>query len=1847
MKAKLFKTLPILLGLLLPHASATTSCGIPNSSNPPIVPKCDSADSESSGNPTQSPAPSAPAPTVTEELDTPTSTIAVNHGGALLQTTDVKIPSSTSGIPLNFTRYYNSRDAEGLGDLMGHGRTWTHSWSWRMSTAGSSRRIFFPSGRLLEFAPAGASTYLGQASTRYVPAIGNGEVMHQVGNFWYLVVPGGITHVFERVVRADSTVIYHPRSSRDSRGNVLTYVSNTAARITKVIDSAGNFIQLNYSQEVVTRRVSTPLHTITSPPQQGWNEIIIPAGQAFRWVQAVSASSANFDIAEVQFYKANGSGGYALLGGTQYGNGPADNNSSNTFDRAFDNNVNTRFSFCRPNGGVAGLDLGVNGAAAVTKIRFHIGGGFASDLAKFVGTTFSGMTEQPQNFTVLSSVTTSTGQTITFDYGTFLDTSIGQSHTVLEKVQYKNAANQLTDEATLTWVAAQEGAAPSILRSNEPRNTTSTPDVSFDYLPGHIAVKGQPSQIKTGNPAAPTVLLTSNPENTHQFTAPDGGVHTIVNPGWSAYLPPSATDAAGKVTDYTWTSGRFLASRTTTAGTTTFTRNAQGQPLTTTHPDGLVETNTFDALGRVLTETLAAPGQASRTTTYTRDTDGRVTRVNYPDTSYEDYTYNSYGLVATVRETNGSYTQHTYGTAAPIAGLRLTTSRGRATATATTGGETTSFTYHLPGNASGSPVRLLASETDPRGRTTAYEYDYAGRVLKTTYPDGSFRQVVLDLYGNKLNEFDGSSPEAWTYDDFRRPLTHTDAANGVTTYDYGINGTACSCYGAGAPTLITSPAGRKTRRYYDLKGRLTQEIQGFLSADAASTTHIYNALGRRLSTTGPDGQITTYNYDSMGRTTRTTLAPYGLNLATSRTYSAFGDTLTTTAPGGRTTTMAYDKMSRAVSMTDPLGTVTTQAYDLGGRRTAVTQGFGTALARTTSFGYDLLDRMTLTTYPDSTTNSQTYHPGGDPHTSTDELGRVTTQDTALVTWTDSENFTWTSFASITTDPAGFTTTRYGPPMAFTGGTRRIVSGAGRIAESYMDELGRTTLIRSGLVTATSGLTADMSDTVMTHDADGMVLTSTTDSGGLNLTTTQTYDALGRLKTSTDPLNRTTTRTYDKRGNLLKTKLPDNREHTATYDALSRQVTSTDPKNQTITYTYWNETSSQLTLKDARTFTTTWTYNLRGQLLTKIYPNGDDHAYTYDTLGRMATHTTPNNDVCTYSYDLRNRQTLANWNTTTPDTAKTYWANGLIKSIDNGVSKSEFAYNTRNLVTAETQTLSGRPARVVSYDYDADGLRSDVVYPSAQALEYAWTARAQLQSVSAGGPPPLATYTYDKAGRNTALAHENTITESKSYDAASQLLGNAHLKNGTPTTGHGYTLDATGRRTAETFTDGSTPTRSYGYDTADQVTSATYGSSQSDTYAYDPMGNRTTASIASQGGSATTYTANNVNQYTSATGLTPITHDANGNLLLQNGVTYTWDSENRLLSVAPIAPALGDKSLVHSYDGQHHRVTSTTREWTAGGWSNLSTTQFVYDGWNVIEEYALNPLNSVLLRTRTWGQDLSGSLQGAGGVGGLLLTEEINGTNTTAYHFHYDGNGNVTEITDLSGNKAASYRYDAFGNTLVASGSYAASNRYRFSTKPLDSEVTTSSLYYYGYRYYDPMTGRWPSRDPIGEEGGTNMYGLLGNNAKNRIDVLGLSPGIFVRPNHITIFAGHGLANAAFNDVPYSGDDTLSDPTAVNRAFNDPDMVPAYANVSKTAAAATIIACNAPRYTHVNRKITGYSSPEGEILDSNLPAEINTALSAARTMAQDFIDNKQSCKITIEVKCYGWNHGVCSTKEIVK
>jgi RHS repeat-associated protein len=107
------------------------------------------------------------------------------------------------------------------------------------------------------------------------------------------------------------------------------------------------------------------------------------------------------------------------------------------------------------------------------------------------------------------------------------------------------------------------------------------------------------------------------------------------------------------------------------------------------------------------------------------------------------------------------------------------------------------------------------------------------------------------------------------------------------------------------------------------------------------------------------------------------------------------------------------------------------------------------------------------------------------------------------------------------------------------------------------------------------------------------------------------------------------------------------------------------------------------------------------------------------------------------------------------------------------------------------------------------------------------------------------------------------------------------------------------------------------------------------------------------------------------------------------------------------------------------------------------------------------------------------------------------------YYHADAAGNITAMADTSGNVVARYLYDPYGNLLGKWGALADANRYRFSSKEIHPN---SGLYYYGFRFYEPNLQRWLNRDPIGERGGVNLYGFVGNRTVDQVDLLGLQYG---------------------------------------------------------------------------------------------------------------------------------------------
>ncbi|MFM1945070.1 MAG: hypothetical protein RI897_4052 [Verrucomicrobiota bacterium] len=180
-----------------------------------------------------------------------------------------------------------------------------------------------------------------------------------------------------------------------------------------------------------------------------------------------------------------------------------------------------------------------------------------------------------------------------------------------------------------------------------------------------------------------------------------------------------------------------------------------------------------------------------------------------------------------------------------------------------------------------------------------------------------------------------------------------------------------------------------------------------------------------------------------------------------------------------------------------------------------------------------------------------------------------------------------------------------------------------------------------------------------------------------------------------------------------------------------------------------------------------------------------------------------------------------------------------------------------------------------------------------------------------------------------------------------------------------------------------------------------------------------------------------------------------------------------------------------------------KDYTApnGYWVLSDETRYVYDGMLVVQErYSSGVPRFAYSR----GQDLSGSLQGAGGIGGMLARSSGYSSSTGGwgynYTYHADGGGNITYAVASNGTKMAEYRYDSFGRTLSVYEQRAfTGNRYRFSSKEVHLR---SGMYHYGYRFYNPSTGRWINRDPIGERGGINLYGFVGNEPLAAVDPFG-------------------------------------------------------------------------------------------------------------------------------------------------
>ena len=309
--------------------------------------------------------------------------------------------------------------------------------------------------------------------------------------------------------------------------------------------------------------------------------------------------------------------------------------------------------------------------------------------------------------------------------------------------------------------------------------------------------------------------------------------------------------------------------------------------------------------------------------------------------------------------------------------------------------------------------------------------------------------------------------------------------------------------------------------------------------------------------------------------------------------------------------------------------------------------------------------------------------------------------------------------------------------------------------------------------------------------------------------------------------------------------------------------------------------------------------------------------------------------------------------------------------------------------------------------------------------------------------------YDPASQVTNILHQLTAT-------SAQINKAEYLYNGV-----GNRTSLTDRRGAQAF----------GYDTLDRLTSASHpllGTPQA--FAYDSVGNRTTGGSVVNAGNQLTADTNFAYQY-----------DDNGNLIRKtllatgNFTVYTYDAENRLTKVEDFAAGASTPATTwtYRYDGLGRRIEKV---------ANGQTKRYVYDGEDILLEY---DGANVLQARYTHGPGIDEPI--AVTKGG------------STFFYHQDGLGTVTDLTDSAGATAKSYAYDAYGTILESPG--ALDQPYTYTGREFDSE---SGLYYYRKRTYDPLIGRFISRDPVGFWGGdTNFYAYSYNAPLDWVDPYGL------------------------------------------------------------------------------------------------------------------------------------------------
>ncbi len=841
-------------------------------------------------------------------------------------------------------------------------------------------------------------------------------------------------------------------------------------------------------------------------------------------------------------------------------------------------------------------------------------------------------------------------------------------------------------------------------------------------------------------------------------------------------------------------------------------------------------------------------------------------------------------------------------------------------------------------------------------------------------------------------------------------------------------------------TSLSLPSGLTTTNIYLTSGSDSGLLATTIDLQINRTNSYTYTSGLVYSHTDERGLATTNTWDNLQRLTSVTY-PDGTYI--SNTYTNL-DLAATKDRLGNWKHYGYNSIRQKVAETNALNQITLYNYCDCGSLHAVTNAWGSAAQTWTSYDYDLQGNRLHTYLPDATTLTNVYN----------SLSQVAQSGDG-----------WTTFGFL-----------------------YCVQG-----------------LRSA--------TTNVNDTMLVTEYDAEDRSSwTIDANGVSVT--NSYDALGRLTELSHPNGWVENFTYSTNGLIAYTNIFNGTTLVTRYgyDAAGRKTWETNANSEGIQFQY-DPSGSLTNLIDGKGQSTVWHYDAYGRVTNKLdQASAQVLSYTYDADSRLASRWSAAKGTTYYTNDALGNLTYIKY-PASPSVSFQYDALNRLQKMVDAAGTNTYSYTTGGLPWTEGGVFASDTVTNGYTNRKRVGL-------ALQQPAGAWTNR----------------FAYDGGGRLTNVTSQagsfgygylaasasalpfrtslpNTANITNAYDSMARLSVTAlRTSGGTLLDWASYSYNQAGWRTAMTRIDGSTV--NYGYDNIAQLKSAVGTGGQSTEnldYVYDRAWN---LNWLTNGGSAGQFQVNVKNELTNWPH-GACTYDANGNLT--NGpmdqfgdvLTCAYDDENRLVDVQnPIAAwetqfvydGLGRLRIRREYQGTGGSAPSGPGAAPLAIGPVVAEVHYLYDGLRVIQERDSNNVPQI---SYTRGNDLSQSLEGAGGIGGLLARSQgYSGGNWSTHNcYHCDGNGNITYLVNSSQGLAASYVYDPFGNTLSSSGGLLPANVYRFSSKEIH---VNSGMYYYLCRFYDPSLQRWLNRDPSMENGGINLYCYVANGAANAVDPWGWS-----------------------------------------------------------------------------------------------------------------------------------------------